>query len=64
MKSEIPIILFGRKYWNNLINFNFLADYGLITEEDLKIFKYADTASEAWGIIESSNSSKNKLIIN
>ena len=53
MKSEIPIILFGRKYWNNLINFDFLADFGLITEEDLKIFKYADTASEAWEIIES-----------
>ena len=61
MKSEIPIILFGRKYWNNLINFNFLADFGLITEEDLKIFKYADTASEAWEIIESNKLSKNKL---
>ena len=61
MKSEIPIILFGRKYWNNLINFGFLADYGLITEEDLKIFKYADTASEAWEIIDSNELSKNKL---
>ncbi len=54
MKSQIPIILFGRKYWKNLINFEFLADYGLISEDDLKIFKYADTASEAWEIIESS----------
>ena len=59
MKSEIPIILFGKKYWSNLINFEFLADFGLITEEDLKIFKYADTASEAWEIIESSKLSKN-----
>ena len=61
MKSEIPIILFGRKYWNNLINFEFLADFGLITEKDLKIFKYADTASEAWEIIYSNELSKNKL---
>ena len=61
MKSEIPIILFGRKYWNNLINFDFLADFGLIREEDLKIFKYADTASEAWEIIESSKFLKDKL---
>ena len=53
MKSEIPIILFGRKYWNNLINFKFLADYGLISNDDLNIFKYADTASEAWEIIAS-----------
>ena len=46
MKSEIPIILFGRKYWNNLINFDFLADFGLISEEDLKIFNDADGVAE------------------
>ena len=46
MKSEIPIFLFGRKYWNDLINFDFLSDFGLISEEDLKIFKYADTAQK------------------
>ena len=61
MKSEIPMILFGRKYWNNLINFDFLADFGLISEEDLKIFKCADTASEAWEIIESNKLSKNEF---
>ena len=38
MKSEIPIILFGRKYWNNLINFVYISDFELITEEDLKNF--------------------------
>ena len=54
MKSEIPIILFGRKYWKNLINFDYLSNNGLINENDLNIFKYADTASEAWAIIESS----------
>ena len=54
MKSKIPIILFGRKYWENLINFEFLCDFGLISEDDLKIFKYADTATEAWEIVKSS----------
>ena len=58
MKSQIPIILFGRKYWKNLINFELLADYGLISEDDLNIFEYAETASEAWKIIESSKVSK------
>ena len=53
MKSKIPIILFGIKYWNNLINFELLANYGLISENYLNIFKYADTASEAWDIIDS-----------
>ena len=52
---------FEKLTFKGLINFDFLADFGLISEEDLKIFKYADTASEAWEIIDSNKLSKNKL---
>ena len=55
MKNKIPIILFGREYWNKVINFDYLADLGLISDEHLNLFEYADTASEAWEIIKSSN---------
>ena len=55
MKNKIPIILFGREYWDKIINFEYLADLGLIEDEHLNLFKYADTASEAWEIIKSSN---------
>ena len=55
MKNKIPIILFGREYWNKIINFEYLADLGLISDEHLNLFEYADTASEAWEIIKSSN---------
>jgi len=55
MKNKIPIILFGREYWNKIINFKYLADLGLISDEHLNLFEYADTASEAWEIIKSSN---------
>ena len=54
MKNKIPIILFGREYWNKIINFEYLADLGLISDEHLNLFEYADTASEAWKIIKSS----------
>jgi len=54
MKKNIPIILFGRSYWEKVINFQFLSDMGLIGENDLSIFQYADTANEAWEIIKSS----------
>ena len=53
MKNRIPIILFGRDYWSMIINFQFIADYGLIEDKDLMLFKYADTPSEAWDIINS-----------
>ena len=52
MKKNIPIILFGRRYWEKVINFQFLSDMGLIGENDLSIFQYADTANEAWKIIK------------
>ena len=51
MKNKIPIILFGREYWDKIINFEYLADLGLISDEHLNLFEYADTASEAWEII-------------
>ena len=55
MKNKIPIILFVREYWYKIINFEYLADLGLISDEHLNLFEYADTASEAWEIIKSSN---------
>ena len=55
MKNKIPIILFGREYWDKIINFEYLADLGLISDEHLNLFEYADTASEAWDITKSSN---------
>jgi len=55
MKNKIPIILFGREYWDKIINFEYLADLGLISDEHLNLFEYADTASQAWEIVKSSN---------
>ena len=52
MKNQIPIILFGRDYWSKVINFQFLSDHGLISDEHMSLFQYADSASEAWDIIK------------
>ena len=46
--QPVPIILFGRDYWSKVINFQFLADSGVISDEHLKLFTYAETAEEAW----------------
>ena len=50
-KRRLPIILFGRKYWNDILNFKNMAKWGYISYEDLDLFKFADTAEEAWKII-------------
>lgn len=49
--QEIPIILYGREYWERVIDFQFLADEGVIDDEDLDLFHYAETPEEAWEII-------------
>jgi uncharacterized protein (TIGR00730 family) len=46
--KPVPILLFGRDYWNRVINFEALADEGVINREDLKLFHWVETAQEAW----------------
>ncbi len=53
-KSEkIPIVLFGREFWDSCVNFQYLVDTGMISPDDLNLFHYAETAQEGWEIIES-----------
>ena len=51
-KSPMPIVLFGREFWERVIDFDFLAESGLISQDDLKLFYFADSAEEAWGYIQ------------
>jgi uncharacterized protein (TIGR00730 family) len=50
--QAIPIVLFGREYWQQAVNFQFLADQGTIADEDMDLIAYAETAAEAWQIIQ------------
>jgi uncharacterized protein (TIGR00730 family) len=49
--QQIPIILYGSDYWNRVVNFQVLADEGVIADEHLDLVHYADTPQEAWKII-------------
>jgi uncharacterized protein (TIGR00730 family) len=46
--QPVPIILFGREYWSHVIDFQFLADSGVIADHHLDLFTYAETPEEAW----------------
>jgi uncharacterized protein (TIGR00730 family) len=48
----LPVILFGREFWENAVNLRYLADEGTISEDDLRLFRFAETAAEAWDIIQ------------
>lgn len=49
--TDLTIVLMGRKFWEHLINWQALVEAGLIGEEDLGLFHYAETAQEAWYLI-------------
>ena len=46
-----PILLFGRAFWQKLINFDYLVETGMISAADLQLFRYVETAEEAWDIL-------------
>ena len=48
---RVPFLLFGRDFWDEVVNWKALAKAGTISEEDLSLFTYVDTAEEAVEII-------------
>ncbi len=49
--KRVPFLLFGRAFWDSIINWQALADAGTISPEDLGLFRYVETAEEAAAII-------------
>ncbi|MBX3463427.1 MAG: TIGR00730 family Rossman fold protein [Planctomycetes bacterium] len=50
--QPIPVVLFGRDYWQRLVNWDLFVEEGTISPEDLDLIRYAETAQECWRIIE------------
>jgi uncharacterized protein (TIGR00730 family) len=49
--KKMPILLFGKDFWNRVVNFEELMLEGVISPPDLELFKFVDTAEEAWAEI-------------
>jgi len=51
-KRPIPIVLFGREFWERVIDVDFLAETGMISWEDTRLFKIVEKAEEGWAFIQ------------
>jgi|TARA_B110000116_G_scaffold76015_1_gene65959 hypothetical protein len=58
IKKSLPIVLFGKEYWNQLINFETLVEYGTINRKDLDLFFLTSSVDDAFEYITSSLNSK------
>jgi len=52
LSKPITIVIYGSKYWKNVINLELLADKGAIALKDLDLFQFADTPEEAFAILK------------
>lgn len=50
--ERVPFLLFGREFWEKVINWEALAEAGTISPEDLDLFRFVDSAAEAAELIE------------
>ena len=50
--ERVPFLLFGRAFWEKIINWEALEDAGTISPEDLDLFRFVESAEEAATVIE------------
>ena len=51
MKKRMPIVLFGARYWDEVLNFDALAKHGTVSPGDVRLFHRTDSVDEAYDII-------------
>jgi len=49
--QPIPMLLFGRDFWQRIVDWQALAEAGTISPEDLALFRFVETAEEGWEIL-------------
>jgi uncharacterized protein (TIGR00730 family) len=48
LRKQVTILLYGKKFWNTALNFKMLARQGVISAEDLKLFRIVDSPEDAF----------------
>src|SRR5213596_570667 len=48
LSKKIAVLLYGRDYWDQVLHFKPMAEWGAIAEKDLELLDYADTPSDAF----------------
>ena len=50
--APIPVLLYGREFWQRVVNFDALVEEGVVSERDLEIFTFVETAAEGWAVVQ------------
>ncbi|MBL7998533.1 MAG: LOG family protein [Candidatus Kapabacteria bacterium] len=52
IRKKMPICIYGEKFWKSVMNFDYLADMGMIEHSDLDLFKFVNSPQEAFDYIK------------
>jgi uncharacterized protein (TIGR00730 family) len=52
LERAIPVLLYGSSYWNEILNFEALVRHGMIAQEDLQLFQFADEPQQALALLQ------------
>lgn len=50
--APLPILIYGRDFWNRVVNFEALAEEGVIARADLDLLHFVEAAEEGWAIVK------------
>jgi uncharacterized protein (TIGR00730 family) len=50
--APLPILIYGRDFWNRVVDFEALADEGVIARADLDLLHFVETAEDGWAIVK------------
>ena len=48
IKKKLPVVVYDRKFWKNVINFDYMVKMGTISKEDLDLFHFSDSVNDAY----------------
>ena len=48
IRKKVPIILYGKEFWNRVLNFEAMVEFGTLAPEDLELFYLTDTVDDAF----------------
>ncbi|MFN0158867.1 MAG: LOG family protein [Bacteroidota bacterium] len=48
IKKKMTVVIYGSEYWTKVLNFDEMVSRGVLSKEDLKLFKFIDTPKEAF----------------
>lgn len=50
--DPIPVLFYGKAFWQRVVNFEALCEEGVISPRDLGLFHFVETAEEGWEIVQ------------